>query len=213
MYADHLFTGHFIAGPGDLPLAEGWSSVAFADGFNITVPPGTSTTEIHRDNRRIFCIGRMLQPDAPQSGDREIAADILDRSVDFDSFERVIRNLAGRWLIVIMIHDELRIYPDAMGLYPLFRHVRNGAAWFATLPGLFEHFLGLAPVRNHPFRKDNSKFGVGQLGYFDHTDQLIPNHYFTLGRTRITRSWPDRNLPDYSLKTPPPLSPNGLRQS
>jgi len=114
-------------------------------------------------------------------------------------FESALRHLFGRYVGIVIVNGESRVYPDAAGTIPVFYDAQDGivAASPMAMPEVdhtsrFRESLFDALKRPLVSRGENI-WVPGELTYYSGISQLLPNHYLDLDTLEATRFWPENN--------------------
>ncbi len=151
-----------------------------------------------------MCLGDVYDPFNTTDRNSDIIQKIANSAHDFDSFESRIYHVSGRWLILVSIGDETRLYPDASGLRPAFYSKLAGDLWVGSQPGLLSEFLDLRPNHDlvarflpHP----HSTSWPGSVTPYEDVAQLWPNHFLDLNTGVPTRFWPMAPIETLDIET------------
>jgi hypothetical protein len=113
----------------------------------------------------------------------------------FGTVEEATASLGGRWLLLVRIGEESRLYPDATGTKSAFYTVlENGAVWAASQPSLLAEALGVErdeeSWRRFHSHATNASSWPGEITPYRGVRQLLPNHYLDLRSGDVHRFWP-----------------------
>ena len=133
-------------------------------------------------------LGYIIDPYNPSFDDSQIMQDVIDKSKTADDVFVNIADKCGRFVIIVKIEDDFRIFSDACGLRQVFYHVdKNNSVWCSSQPHLIAEQLGIEV--NEEVKSDLHKTTLfktvehwypGNITLFDNIFHLTPNHYFDL---------------------------------
>jgi hypothetical protein len=143
----------------------------------------------------LLCLGHILDPENTASDTGDIIQALLKETTSFASFEKRSASLGGRWLLFVRIGDDLRLYPDAMGLKPAFyiNYADGEGPWVGSQPLLLSEMLRLPLDYATAERFLQGKFRnswPGEITPYKGVRQLLPNHYLDLRSSEPHRFWP-----------------------
>ncbi len=201
-----LYRRQYVLGP--QPLAEfgHWRRMLVGQSLHLSFHPHLNTASSRSAYGQIVLLGHLLDPETPCASDQEILDRLLAESNTFDAFERVSTALGGRWLMLVQIGSDVRLYPDACGNRPVF-YVGSRAdlgVWAATQPRLLVLLHGLKPDKQLSFeylRTNPHNAWPGEITPYPDIRQLLPNHYLDLRSGEPRRFWPRGELPERDLES------------
>jgi hypothetical protein len=190
-YARQFLLGpESAAAPRELSGAASWSKAAM-----LRTHSWLRVERAAAEGRELVCLGHVFDPAAPALGNTALVQALCDRSATFGEFEKASAALGGRWVALLRIGADARLYPDAAGLRSVF-HARldNGAVVAASQPELLSHAYGLRRDAglDRAFR-GHEHFASSwpcELTPYPGVRQLLPNHFLDLNTGEVRRFWP-----------------------
>lgn len=171
-------------------------------------------TAVCSQNKSIHLLGYIIDSKNPSFDDEQIMRSIIDKSkVPDDVFEN-LADKCGRFVMIVKIGDEFRIFSDACGLRPVFSYLDNdNRIWSASQPHLIANHLGLKIDENirrqlHrlPLFQGEEYWYPGTLTLFENIYHLLPNHYMDINSGKTSRYWPRNVLSPISLSECLPIA-------
>lgn len=160
----------------------------------------TQHTLDSRSDRELLCLGTLIDPRAPASSNRDIVERLFELA-SFAELEASLSGLGGRWLLLVRLNDESRVYGDAGGLRTCFYTATAEGVSFGSQPALLATLAGREPASNPREGLERSahadSYPLGVTPY-DGVQQLLPNHFLDLGKAERRRYWPLRKVPQRS---------------
>jgi hypothetical protein len=189
----------FITKKQELPLLfSQWCKSPLKSDSVLYSHPALEVTRVENKNTHIVCLGHIINPYIPTDTNKNILDKILENTAYFDTFEKSIYSMGGRWVLIVNSKEGKRIYHDAAGLKPVFfSSDKDKNINIASQPALLEA-IGVCHKQEDVFndfkRYRNSK--SWPLGIIPYTNvkQLIPNHYLDLNTRETSRYWPKSKL-------------------
>jgi hypothetical protein len=146
---------------------------------------------IHRldDGTEIAVIGAMFAaaPEAPTFSPSELAADP----------PAVLRNLTGRFAILVARADGVTVFNDAFGSRSIFYSANPATPAFASHSALLAHACGIEVdesvsrlVATREYRDRTVRYLPGDLTLFDRVFALVPNNSLHFPSMETRRYWP-----------------------
>ena len=102
------------------PLIEQWDTLVIDENLKLLFDAKLTVSTAKNAANRIICLGDILNPYQPEHSNQEVVEYLVNNTSDYDTFEKLIYTLSGRWVVIIKISDEIRLYHDAAGLKPAF---------------------------------------------------------------------------------------------
>jgi hypothetical protein len=198
-----LFIYQFILGTKYASNLSNWNRLLFANNYYITYHPLLAVASKKIGNKEITFIGDVFDPIHTKRNNEEILDSLINTINCFDDFEHETSSFAGRFLILIRIDNEIRLYPDAFGSKSAFYYQNsNGDQWIASAPQIIAETLKL--MLNKEVLKENQKTHY-EFSYpfmqspYDNINPLIPNHYLNLKSFCLIRYWPKNHLDEIDI--------------
>jgi len=194
------------------PLFNGWQVTRLLNNATLHCHPKLNITDRFKGVVRLICLGSIINPYQPEQNNEQILNDIVykiakaiidesDNKVGFDALESNLYDSGGRFVLIAMIADEIRIYHDAAGLKPVFYSTNSRVNTkhrpiIASQPALLA-YLGVTCKNTVLFGefeqfKNSSSWPINVVPY-DNVKQLIPNHYLEFTSLTSNRFWPKEN--------------------
>ena len=174
------------------PLIEQWDTLVIDENLKLLFDAKLTVSTAKNAANRIICLGDILNPYQPEHSNQEVVEYLVN------TFEKLIYTLSGRWVVIIKISDEIRLYHDAAGLKPAFYSKdKTDNIVIASQPALLAE-LGFCQKNMTQYNE------FGQLNHsnswpihvlpYNNVTQLIPNHYLDLENIKATRFWPQKKV-------------------
>ena len=204
-HAQLQYRRQFVLGPQYVDSWETWKSIPLRTTLFLTVHPDLHVETASNGSISITLLGDVLDPENPDAGNCDIAAQLLKQLCEDHNLggfiERTYR-FAGRWAMIVDNGQEIRLYHDAAGMRQVYYNITTSGprmgVWCASQPNLLSHILGLSEDPELAELVDSLKprhkeywWPGGQPRYRD-VKLLLPNHYLDLGDGRSHRYWPTR---------------------
>ena len=189
------FHRQFIGGPefpGGLP---DWIRLDFSDRFRVAHSPGLNAAYTVSQSKALLILGDILDPRNVSHDNGEVADRLLREIATFHDFEVESAGLAGRWIAILMLDGETRVYPDACGMQSVYSSSLStrGGQWIASQPALLAGVLGLEPdveLVEEFFRHEHGATWPAGVTPYRQLRHLLPNHCLDLDSGSIQRFWP-----------------------
>ncbi len=197
------FNRQFILGPSQPEGMGDWRRADVAHDYQLTSHPNLNTTLCHGRRAKLLCLGDVYDAIDPDLENQAIVERIAQNSKSFDEFERYANTLSGRWMFLVEIDDELRLYPDTTGQRPIFYTDAPGELWVGSQPLLLAQELGLRVDQDRTSTFFAHPHGVSWPGLvtpYRKIAQLWPNHYLDLRSGQSHRFWPVSPIKPQSLE-------------
>ncbi|WP_462152160.1 hypothetical protein [Pseudoalteromonas xiamenensis] len=187
---------------------DGWNEKKVFNGMNLYFHPRLKISTFDSLNRTWMLLGDIFDPECESASNEEILQEldckIAHSSNSFIELEEQLFRLSGRWLLFVKFNNELRAYPDASGLKPLY-YVKNGDDSFvlASQPALLESlgFCCKHDIDVQSFLKlpHGRSWPVGYVPYSENVTQLQANHYLKIPQLESKRFWPVHSIENIPL--------------
>jgi len=195
-YEQQRHARQFLFGPPTAAAPAGLSSaIAWGEAAVVRMHPWLHAERATAADRELICLGHVLDPAAPTLGNAAVVAALCRQSGSFADFERASATLGGRWVALLRIGGEARLYPDAAGMRSAFHaRLKDGAVVVASQPALLASAYGLTRddeidrgFRAHPHFANSWPC---ELTPYPGVRQLLPNHFLDLNSGEVRRFWP-----------------------
>ncbi len=196
-YPERKFNKQFVIGPEHCEILPGWVGAAAPNGQRITYHPKLHMESCEGPKARLVCLGDVFDATDPSRTNHDIVQSIAASSTSFADFEDETSTLSGRWVMLVRIGDETRLYPDATGQKPIYYTDTGQDLWIGAQPSLLAEALTLAVNQDRvSCFLDNPHYASwpGLVTPYDDLFQLWPNHYLDLDAGKSHRFWPNAPL-------------------
>jgi hypothetical protein len=191
-----LYRRQFLAGRGVINPLPDWPIFKHrTSGLVIAAHPELTVTAVVADAVELICIGNILDPRNPERSNEAVLEDLCASIHTFDGFERCCFGLGGRWLMIVGIGGQTRMYPDACGTKSAFyvRDPQSGSIHIGSQPNILSENCGIRrdDEMQQAFRGASCQNSwSGTLTPFPGVHQLLPNHYIDVDNGLVRRFWP-----------------------
>lgn len=195
-FGNFKYRRQFIAGPDKSFDFPSWSKVSIGSNLSVLAHPDTRITQSASGENIVVCIGVMIHSQQSHTGIQTVV-DVLARATTFADIEETAASCAGRWLLIVKLGSEIRVYPDASALLPVFYTKHDCQTWFASQPRLLQETLRLEPdnaLIDKFFRHKHGSSWPGGITTVTGVSQLWPNHYLQYEDAATKRFWPNKNI-------------------
>ena len=172
-------------------------------GLWISAHPLLSLAQASQAETSVSILGDILDPREPSLTNSDLAGRLAVESADFGRFEHLTHRLAGRWVAIVQIGSETRLYPDAGGTKSVFYLNGQNGLYLGSQPGLFVE----AGMTERDLDLEREFLAAGStdlwpltLTPFRSVHRLIPNHYLDLSRGEAVRFWPKERIPHQDME-------------
>jgi hypothetical protein len=204
----YLFRRQYVLGPRFINSLSGWKNIKITDRLFSTVHPDLSVAQVHSNNNFIILLGYMLDPYNPSHDDSQIIKNIIEIVNSADEVFDHVAAKCGRFVMIVKINQDFRIFNDAGGMRQVFYHVDSfNNLWCASQPTIIAKQLGLNIDENirkdlyksFLFRKSPDHWYPGKISLFKEIFHLTPNHYLDFNNNNCIRYWPFKPLKPISI--------------
>ncbi|MEI7635680.1 MAG: hypothetical protein WCJ37_00105 [Syntrophus sp. (in: bacteria)] len=203
----YLYRRQYLLAPHLIVSFGNWKQIQVSQDYFLTAHPDLSVTVAHCQNRSIYLLGYIIDPYNPSFDDSQIMQDVIDKSKTADDVFVNIAEKCGRFVIIVKIDNDFRIFSDACGLRQVFYHVdKNNSVWCSSQPHIIAQQLGIEV--NEMVKSDLQKTSLfrsgehwypGNITLFDNILHLTPNHYLDGNSGKFIRYWPKVRLNPISM--------------
>ena len=208
-----LFRRQFILGPAFVENFSGWRRIEIRKRIRVTAHPDLPVTHARSGPCSVTLLGYMLDPQNPESTDREIVGRLLDglrRGLSAEVAPEATEALGGRWVLVVDDGVRVLLFQDPMGLRSAFwtDPSMTGAVWVASQPAPLAELLGLERdkaaqdefVSSDVYREWAEYRWPADATPYRAVRRLLPNRMLDVLGGRTKRYWPARGLRRFSLE-------------
>ena len=198
-----LLYQQFLLGPEIADLPQNWKKIVIKKELNLATHPALNITQTSLPEKSLILMGSILNPSDPGADDSDIVKCLLDQFTDFDALIKATYRYGGRWIIIALQGEQIRLFHDALGLRQVFYTDINyiDGMWAMSQPGIVADRLNLkiSPdaqefINSNEFQS-NPEYRWPCAGTpFREIKQLLPNHYLDLITGDSHRYWPNRPL-------------------
>lgn len=154
----------------------------------------------------LVLLGYILDPENPSLNDEQIIQDLL-KYKDFDELTEGVEKYNGRYVIIFIARDELRILNDAVAFREVYYSLSESAIAIGSTSGIVAEFAGIPKTRDPDIlafhqskeRIDSEEMWIGTRTLYDGVLQLLPNHYLDITGRFVKRFWPNKRLENMGL--------------
>ncbi|MCB2167353.1 MAG: hypothetical protein KQI78_06800 [Deltaproteobacteria bacterium] len=199
---DYLYRRQFILSPKKVHIFKSCNYLQICDNLFLSAHSDLGIAQAHYDNKSIYLLGFILDPNNIKISDYEILSNILKNSKnEVEVFEQ-LSDKCGRFIIILKFGSNIRIFSDACGTRQIFYHIdKSGNIWCASQPHLIANELGIQInlktkhdlMKSSVFKSDERWF-PGRITLYDNVFHLTPNHYLDLTTYKSIRYWPNKFL-------------------
>ena len=203
----YLYRRQYLLAPRLIDSFGNWKQIQVSKDYFLTAHPDLPVTVAHCQNRSIYLLGYIIDPYNPSFDDSQIMQDVIDKSKTADDVFVHIADKCGRFVIIVKIEDDFRIFSDACGLRQVFYHVdKRNSVWCSSQPHIVAEQLGIEI--NEVVKRDLHKASLfktaehwypGNITLFDNIFHLTPNHYLDITSRNFIRYWPRERLSPISI--------------
>lgn len=204
----HLYRRQFILGPRFVERFESWKRTKIDNSLFITHHPELPLIQKESGSKTLTLLGYILDPYQPQLSDLDILTNVVEKVNQIDDIFELTDHLAGRWILIVKVGEEVRLFHDATGTRQVVYTDSLSGIWCASQSGLIADYFGFN------IDKDIQKNFIESVSYqsnkeywfpndstpFKEIKLLIPNHYLDLKKGGVTRYWPNQKITSLSLK-------------
>lgn len=205
----YLFRRQFILGSKFIDKLHTWKREKITEKLFLTVHPDLELTKVNNKNDFMILMGFILDPFYPHLNNEQIIRNIIMNSNTADDVFENIESTGGRYILIVKIKNNFRIFSDPAGFRQIFYFMDDDKdIWCASQPSIIsEQFNSIVneDIRNDlyslPLFKYTSEYWFpGKITLYQNIFHLTPNHYLDLENKNIVRFWPRRNLRKMSFE-------------
>ena len=140
----YLFRRQFILGPKFINSFPKWNKVSINNKLFLTVHPDLEVLKVTFEENTIVLLGYILDPFNPSFNNLEIVNSIAEKISVADDIFQYLDSKCGRFVFIVKINDELRIFNDAAGYRQIFYYTDDkNNIWCASQPSIIAEEFGL----------------------------------------------------------------------
>ena len=189
----------FFAGKKRANVPSGWT-VSCVNNFFVHTHPDLNLSRASCRDGSVLLLGDVFDPNNITANNQNITQNLADNLSGFEDFELLSKRLNGRWVCIISIGEQLRVYPDALITHPIYYTgsvASDDDVWLGTQPGLLAEYCGIR--KDNEFILKHDKYSwigwwPGELAPYQCVKKLLANHYLDLNRNVAKRYWPKTNI-------------------
>ena len=197
----------YLLAPRPIEKPGNWRQIELSNNSFLTAHQDLPVTVAHCGNRSMYLLGFIIDACNPSRNDSEIVQDVVDRSKTADDVFFNIGDKCGRFVIILRVGSELRIFSDTCGLRQVFYHVdNNDLVWCSSQPHLIAEQRSIeinegvrADLNRTSLFRTTDHWYPNSITLFDNIFHLTPNHYFDFTRKTVSRYWPRGRLTPISI--------------
>ena len=199
----YLFRRQFVLGPSYIKGFQKWNKVSIDDTFFLSVHPDLDVLKVTFKESSIVLLGYILDPFNPSFNNKAVVNSIAAKISVADDIFQYIDSMCGRFVFIIKINDEVRIFNDAAGYRQIFYYTDDkNNIWCASQPSIMAEELGLETdphiaedLLKLPLIQDEAaRWYPGNITLYRCIYHLTPNHYIDLKSGEVKRYWPVKSL-------------------
>lgn len=205
----YLFRRQFILGSHYIKSFPKWNKVSINDEFFLSIHPDLDVLKITFKENTIVLLGYILDPFNPSFSNEDIINSIAEEISVADDIFQYIYSLCGRFVFIVKIADETRIFNDAAGYRQIFYYTDDKKnVWCASQPSIMAEEFGLETdpsieedLSKLPLIRDEAaRWYPGNITLYKGIYHLTPNHYLNLKNVEVKRYWPVKSLKTISVE-------------
>jgi hypothetical protein len=198
----YLFRRQFVLGPNYIKSFPKWNKVSINNKLFLSAHPDLEVLKVTFEEKIIVLLGYILDPFNPSFNNQEIINTIAEKISAADDIFQYLDSKCGRFVFIVKINNELRIFNDAAGYRQIFYHTDDtNNIWCASQPSIIAEEFGLSidqdianDLSQLPLIKSDGRWFPGNITLYKDIYHLTPNHYLDLNRGEVKRYWPVKSL-------------------
>jgi hypothetical protein len=208
MDSKHNFRRQFILSSNPRFTIEGWNNLELNKKIYLSAHPEIEICQSSSGTIQIILIGFLINPFDPLKTNQEILESIANGMVKFNDLITRTEHIGGRWIIIYMDEDSLKLFHDPCGQRQVYFHIENEFNIIGSDPAIINHFVKLEKddntslndfINSSNFEK-SQKAWIGDGTLFKHTKHLLPNNYLNIIERKVYRFWPYKPLEKITLE-------------
>jgi len=199
----YLFRRQFVLGPERMSIFPHWKSLQVENGLYLASHPDLTVCSSTYKSNTIILLGYILDPYNPYWSDEDIITNIVQKSKSVEDIPDHIYQYCGRFVLIVSIDGEIRIFHDPGGLRQIYYYIDSeNRCWLASQPTILANHLDLSidqPIladfkRTHLFSRTADYWFPGTITLYTDIKRLSPNHYFDMRHRTAIRYWPRKPI-------------------
>lgn len=203
----YLYRRQYIVAPHPIDSFRNWKQIRLSKDYVLTTHPDLPVIVAKCQDKSIYLLGYIIDPYNPYFDDSQVMESVIDKSKTADDVFANIADKCGRFVIVVKMGNDFRIFSDTCGLRQVFHHVdQRNSVWCASQPHLIAEQLGMevnkmveSDLHKSSLFKTEEHWYPGNITLFDNIFHLTPNHYFDITSMKSVRYWPKERLSPMSI--------------
>lgn len=209
----YLYRRQYFLGPRPVGLPGNWKTIRISKDYILSFHPDLPVISVRSYDKSIHLLGYIIDSKNPSFDDEQVMHSIIEKSKVADEVFENLADKCGRYVIIVQIGEEFRIFSDACGLRQVFFHVdENRMVWSASQPHLIAAQLGIEindmikqDLHKPPLFRSGNYWYPGTVTLFDGVFHLLPNHYLDVHLGQVIRYWPRTKLEPLSMSECVPI--------
>jgi len=199
----YLFRRQFILGPNYIEGFEKWNKVSISEKLFLQAHPDLELLKVTFEENTFVLLGYILDPFNPSFSNLEIVNSIATNISKADDIFQYLDAKCGRFVFIVKINNELRIFNDAAGYRQIFYFTDDTKnTWCASQPSIIAEHFGITTDQNIVkdlsrlplIRNEEGRWYPGKITLYKDIYHLTPNHYLDLNSIEVKRYWPVKIL-------------------
>jgi len=204
----YLFRRQFVLGPNFIKSFPKWNKISINNELFLTAHPDLEVLKITFEENIIVLLGYILDPFNPSFNNIEIINSIVENILVVDDIFHHLDSKCGRFVVIVKMNDELRIFNDAAGYRQIFYYTDDtNNIWCASQPSIIAEEFGLAIDRDIekdllqlPLYNSEGRWYPGDITLYKDIYHLTPNHYLDINSGAVKRYWPVKSIKSMSVE-------------
>jgi hypothetical protein len=219
--ADLRFRRQFVLTPNPVDDLTHWRHITIHNECShLYVHPDLEATFVQNDTNtiKLALLGFALDPTRPQHHNRDIAKALAHEAATLDDLLMSAGNLAGRFVCIVELHDQLYVLHDACGLRSVFYTYRPDGLYIASRPALLSTVCDLEPADyaesflDSRYKAENADFWLpSRVTLYKDVHHLTPNHYLDVANAKQVRFWPQQPIVERRIEDVVPCAAQMLQ--
>ncbi|RPH51736.1 MAG: hypothetical protein EHM85_05530 [Desulfobacteraceae bacterium] len=199
----YLFRRQFVLGPSYIKSFPKWNRVSINDKFFLSVHPDLNVLKVTFKENTIILLGYILDPLNHSFNNQDIINSVAEKISVADDIFQYIDSMCGRFVFIVKINDEVRIFNDAAGYRQIFYYTDDkNNLWCGSQPSIIAEEFGLGTDQSMAedlsklplIRDEGARWYPGNITLYKGIYHLTPNHYLDLKSGEVKRYWPVKSL-------------------
>jgi hypothetical protein len=203
----YLYRRQYILAPCPVKDFNGWQQFRVGKDSYLAAHPDLPVTEVHYEDRSFYLLGYIIDPYNPSYDNTRVMKTIIEKSITADDVFECIADKCGRFVLMIVVGTDFRIFSDACGLRQVFYYFDSRrSVWCSSQPHLIANHVDARvsdPIKSDldrtPLFHSKEHWYPGTITLFDGIYHLTPNHYLDGNSGASVRYWPKKRLDPISM--------------